>query len=127
VLAMLPVQRGGAFGGGPKCADFSKPVDDEKAERGLRYARLVAGCAPYAAMGSFAAAQKDAADEIAQHLSGYNEDLIKEMRSLDGARSDAVERQFELAAELTAQFFSAEETEFLRRRAKAAQGTQAAA
>lgn len=127
VLTMLPVQKSGAFGGGPKCADFSRAVDDEKAERGLRYARLVIGSGSYAAMGSFAATQKDAFEEIAQHLKGYNEDLIKEMRSLDGASSAAVERQFELAAELTAQFFSAQEEEFLRRRAKAAQGAQAAA
>ena len=126
VLAMLPVLKSGAFGGGPKTADFSKAVDDEKASRGLRYARLVAGCGLYAAMGSFAAAQKDAFDEASQHLRGYNEDLIREMRGPDHARRAVVERQFELAAELTALLFSPEEADFLRRRARAALGAQAA-
>lgn len=127
IAAMLPAQKSGAFGGGPKCADFSRAVDDDKAERGLRYARLVAGCAPYAAMGSFGAAQKDAFDEASQHLRGYNEDVIREMRAAEGARRTAVERQFELAASLTELLFSAEEAELLRRRARAAQGAQAAA
>lgn len=126
VLAMLPVQKSGAFGGGPKTADFSRAVDDEKAARGLRYARLVAGCAPYAAMGSFAASQKDAFDEASQHLRGYNEDLIREMRSPDAARRAVIERQFELAAELTALLFSPEEADFLRRRARAATAQAAA-
>jgi hypothetical protein len=120
VLAMLPVLRSGAFGGGPKSADFSRPVDAEKADRGLRYARLVVGSGHYAAMGSFAAAQKDACDEIAQHLRGYNEDLIREMRGADPARGAVIARQFELAAQLTAFVFSAEEADLLRRRAKAA-------
>jgi hypothetical protein len=120
IFAMLPVQKSGSYGGGPKCADLSRPVDEEKAQRGLRYARLVAGCAPYAAMGSFAAAQKDAMDAISLHLQGYNEDIIREMRAPPGERHPAVERQFELAAELTALIFSPEEADLLRRRAKAA-------
>jgi len=120
VVAVMPVQKSGSFGGGPKIADLSKPVDAEKAERGLRYARLIVGCAPYAATGSFAAAQKDALDEASQHLRAYNEDLVREMRGADPARRAVIEHQFELAAQLTALFFSAEEAELLRRRAKAA-------
>jgi hypothetical protein len=120
VFAMLPVQKSGSYGGGPKCADLSKPVDDEKAERGLRYARLVAGCASYAATGSFAATQKDAMDAISQHLQGYNEDIIREMRAPPDERHPAVERQFELAAGLTALIFSVEEAALLRRRGRAA-------
>ena len=120
IFAMLPIQKSGSYGGGPKCADLSRPVDDEKAERGLRYGKLLAGCAPYAATASFAAAQKDAMDVVGQHLQGYNEDIIKEMRASVGESLFTVERQFELAAELTALIFSAEEAEFLRRRAKAA-------
>ncbi|MBV8978093.1 MAG: hypothetical protein JO261_12785 [Alphaproteobacteria bacterium] len=120
IVAMLPVQKSGAFGGGPKIADFSKPVDNEKAERGLRYARLVVGCAPYAATGSFAAAQKDALDEASQYLQAYNEDLVREMRGADPARRRVIEHQFELAAALTDLLFSPEEGEFLRRRARAA-------
>jgi hypothetical protein len=127
IVAMLPIQKSGAFGGGPKTADFSRAADDEKADRGLRYARLIAGCAPYAAAASFAAAQKDAYDEASQHLRGYNEDLIREMRGPEDSRRAAIERQFELAAQLTALLFSPEESEFLRRRAKAATAQAAAA
>jgi hypothetical protein len=120
IFAMLPIQKSGSYGGGPKCADLSRPANDEKAERGLRYGKLLAGCAPYAAMASFAASQMDAMDSVVQHLQGYNEDIIKEMRAPPGERHPAVERQFELAAQLTALVLSVEEAEFLRRRAKAA-------
>jgi hypothetical protein len=120
IAAMLPVQKSGAFGGGPKTADFARAVDDEKADRGLRYARLVTGCAPYAAAASFAAAQKEAYDEASRHLRGYNEDLIREMRGPEDSRRPVIDRQFELAASLTALLFSPEEADFLRRRAKAA-------
>jgi len=126
VAAMLPVQKSGSYGGGPKCADLSKHVDDEKVQRGLRYGRLVAGCAPYAAAGSFAASQKDAMDAISLHVRGYNEDIIREMRAPPGERHPAVERQFELAAELTALILSAEEAELLRRRGRAATAQAAA-
>lgn len=120
IAAMLPTLKSGSYGGGPKVPDFTKPVDDEKAERGLRYAQLLTGCELYAAMGSFAAAQKDAMEQACLHLRSYNEDLIKEMRGADGARRTVAERQYGLAVELTAILFSAEEAEFLRRRGKAA-------
>ena len=120
IFAMLPIQRTGSYGGGPKCADLARPASEEKAERGLRYGKLLAGCTPYAAMGSFAASQKDAMDSVVQHLQGYNEDIIREMCAPENERHPAVERQFELAAELTALFFSVEEAELLRRRGRAA-------
>ena len=120
IFAMLPVQKSGSYGGGPKCADLTRPVDGEKAGRGLRYGELLARCEPYAAMASFGAAQKDAMDEVSQYLRSYNEDIIKEMCAPAGERHPAVERQFELAAELTAMIFSAEEADLLRRRGKAA-------
>jgi hypothetical protein len=120
IAAMLPTIKSGSYGGGPRIPDFTRPVDDEKAERGLRYATLLRGCELYAAMGSFAAAQKDAMEQACQHLRGYNEDLVKEMRSADGPRRAVAERQYGLAVELTAILFSAEEAEFLRRRGKAA-------
>jgi hypothetical protein len=126
ILAMLPILQSGSYGGGPKCADLSKPVDDEKAERGLRYGKLLAGGAMYAAMGSFAAVQRDTMDEVIQHLRGYNEDLIKEMRVPDSDVQPGVTRQFELAAELTALIFSPEEAELLRRRGRAALASRAA-
>ncbi len=42
--AALPMQKSGAFSGGPRAAEFSRPVEPEKTERGLRYAKLVMGC-----------------------------------------------------------------------------------
>jgi hypothetical protein len=120
IAAMLPTLKSGSYGGGPRIPDFAKPVDDEKAERGLRYATLLRGCELYAAMGSFAAAQKDAVNEACQQLRSYNDYLVKEMRSADGPRRAVAERQYGLAVELTAILFSAEEAEFLRRRGKAA-------
>lgn len=120
ILAMLPTLKTGSFGGGPKAADFARPVDEERAERGLRYARLLSAVAPYAAAGSFGAAHKDALDEVSKHLRGYNEDVIREIRTDDPARRAVVERQFELAVRTTALIFSQTEAEFLARRARAA-------
>jgi hypothetical protein len=120
VLAMLPIEKSGSYGGGPLCADLARPVDAERSERGLRYGKLLAGSARYAAMGSFAASHQQALDEVMTHLLGYNEDLIKEMRVPEGERQAGTEHQFELAAELTSLIFSPEEAEHLRRRARAA-------
>src|SRR6202012_295448 len=116
----------GSYGGGPKSVDLSKPVDNEKAERGLRYAKLLTGCGVYAAMGSFAASQRDTMDEVSQHLRGYKEDLVKEMRVPANEAQTGTARQFELASELTALIFSPEEAELLRRRGKAALSPRAA-
>jgi hypothetical protein len=121
VLAMLPVQKSGSYGGGPLCADFAHTVDDEKAERGQRYGKLLAGCAPYAAAGSFAAAHQAAMEEVSQHLRGYNEDLITEIHAADVSHQPAIARQLELAVELTALIFTPQEADHLRRRARAAQ------
>ncbi|MEI9995672.1 MAG: hypothetical protein WDM91_13840 [Rhizomicrobium sp.] len=121
LAAALPLQRGA----GPKYPDFSRPVDPEKQERAVRYARLVAGSRPLAAAASFAATQKKAEEEMCQALRSYNEDVVKELRTAQGPRRDVAESQFELVCALTACLFSEEEAEFLRRRGKAAQ--QAAA
>ncbi|MEI9932740.1 MAG: hypothetical protein WDM89_19955 [Rhizomicrobium sp.] len=42
ILNALPVHAIGGYGGGPKSADVLRPVLDEKAERALRYAKLLA-------------------------------------------------------------------------------------
>jgi len=55
-----------------------------------------------------------------QYLRGYNEDVVKELRTPQSPRRDVAEQQFELAVEMTALLFSVEEAELLRRRAKAA-------
>jgi hypothetical protein len=127
ILATLAVQQNGRYGGGPICADLSRPADGESAERGRHYAKLLAGCAPYAAMGTFAAAQKEAMEAVGRYLRGYSGDIIREMRAPADERHPAVERQFELAARLTVLIFGPEEAEFLLRPARAAMNAQAAA
>ena len=114
----LPLQRSGL--GGPKIPDFTRLPEPEKVERALRYARLVAGCKPFAVAGSFGASVKKADDEMGHLLRGYNEDMIRELRTPDGARRALVETQFETVVTLTRALFSVEEAEFLRRRGRAA-------
>jgi hypothetical protein len=120
IAAALPTQKSGGFGGGPRSPDFSKPVEANKAERGVRYARLIVGCRPFAAAASFGAGQKDAQDEAMQLLRSYNEDVVKELRTAQGPRREVVERQFDLAVSMTALLYSEEEAELLRRRGRAA-------
>ena len=120
LAAALPIQKSGSFGGGPKYPDFTRPVDPDKSDRALRYAKLVAGCKTLAAAASFAATQKKADEEMCQLLRSYNEDVVKELRTSDGARRAVVESQFEIVANLTAILFSEEEADLLRRRGKAA-------
>ncbi|MBU6297326.1 MAG: hypothetical protein KJS68_03690, partial [Alphaproteobacteria bacterium] len=126
IAAALPTQKSG-FTGGTRVADFSRVADPEKVERALRYAKLIDGCRRLAAAASFGAKLQDALDEATQSLRGYNEDLVKELRTAAGPRRDNVERQFELAIELTGLLFGPEDVEYLRRRGRAATSSQAAA
>ena len=77
LAAALPLGKSGSFAGGPKYPDFSRPVDAEKIERALRYARLVIGCKPFAAAASFGASVKKAEEDMCQMLRSYNEDVVK--------------------------------------------------
>jgi hypothetical protein len=125
IAGALPSQRAG-YTGGPRVPDFTRPVDPERIERALCYAKLLAGSRLYAVAGSFGAKHQDALEEARQTLRSYNEDLVKELRTAEGPRREIVERQFQLAAELTGLLFSEQEGELLRRRGKAA-STPAAA
>ena len=125
IAAALPTHKTG-FTGGPRVPDFNKPVDPERSERALRYARLLVGSRVLAAPGSFGAKHQDAMDEATQTLRRYNEDVVKEMRTAEGPRREIVEQQFQLSVELTRLLFSEEEAELMRRRGKAA-STPAAA
>jgi hypothetical protein len=127
VLAALPMHKTGSYAGGPRAPDLSRPADPEKTVRALSFARLIQGCTPIAAAGSFGASLKDACDEIALALKGYGDDIVRELRASDGDRRANAEQFFSVAVELTAIFFSPEEAEFLRRRGRAALGTSAAA
>ncbi|MDE2134284.1 MAG: hypothetical protein KGJ49_06755 [Alphaproteobacteria bacterium] len=119
IAAALPTQKSG-FTGASRVPDFSRPANPERVERALRYAKLVVDCKPLAAPGSFGAKLQDALDESTQVLRSYNEDVIKELRTAESGRREIVECQFQLAVELTAMLFSAEEADFLRRRGRAA-------
>jgi len=122
LAAALPMQRGTG-----RSADFSRPVDPEKLELGRRYARLATGCRNFAAAACFAAKNKDTLETLGAYLKRYNEDVLKELRGADPASRAVAETQFALCADLTAMLFSAEEAELLRRRGKAALGSDKAA
>ena len=119
VLAALATQKG-SFGKGARVPDVTRPVDPEKAERALNYARLVVNCRSSAASGSFASAQKDAFDKLTAELKIYNEDILRELRAADGEHRARVEQHFDVAASLTVILFSDEEAGLFRRRARAA-------
>ena len=122
----LPMQKSGGFSGGPKYPDFARTVDPDKIERAMRYTKLVVGCRKLATAASFGASAKKAEEEMCQLLRGYNEDVVKELRTAEGPRRAVVESQFELVGKLTALLFSEEEAELLRRRGKAAMAATAA-
>lgn len=120
ISAALPTQKSGSYAGGPRVPDFSKPSDPEKTDRALSYARLIAGCRKLASAASFAAALKNADEEVGVALESYNDNLVREMRSVgEDVRLNA-EQFFAIAIELTATLFSFDEGEFLRRRGRAA-------
>jgi hypothetical protein len=126
IAAALPSHKSG-FSGGPRVPDFSRFVDAERVERALRYARLLAGTRHLAVPGSFGATHTDAVEEASQVLRSYNEDMLKELRTAEGVRREIVERQYELACELTTLVIGESEAEFLRRRHKAAAVARTAA
>jgi len=127
ILAALPTHKTGSYAGGPRAPDLSRPADPEKTMRALAFARLIEGCKPIAAAGSFGASLKDAEDEIALALKCYGDDIVRELRANEGDRRANAEQYYAVAVELTALFFSPEEAEFLRRRGRAALGTNQAA
>lgn len=126
ISGALATLKQGAYAGGPRVPDISRPLDADKADRALRYAKLLNGCKPFAAAASFAASLADAQDEVTTALRAYSEDLIRELRAADGDRRRNAEQFFALTADLTALLLSVEEGEFLRRRGRAAVGAVAA-
>jgi hypothetical protein len=127
VTAAIPTLKTGAYAGGPRAPDLNRMPDPEKTHRALCYAKLVAGCRPIAAAASFGATQKDTSDLINTALKAYCEDIVKELRAAEGDKRANAEAYFNVAVELAAIMFSAEEGEFLRRRGRAALGYAAAA
>lgn len=126
IAGALPSHKAG-FTGGPRVPDFSRPVDAERTERAIRYARLLSGTKRLAARGSFGAKHRDALDAAMQLVRSYNEDLLKELRTAEDGRRAVVEQQYRLTGELTPLVFDESEAEFLHRRAKAAMSQATAA
>ena len=93
----------------------------------MRYTQLVVGSRKLATAASFGASAKKADEEMCQLLRSYNEDVVKELRASEGPRRAVVESQFDFVCALTAQLYSEEEAELLRRRGKAAQAAAVAA
>jgi hypothetical protein len=115
ISAALPMQKGtGAT------ADFSRPLDKDKKELALRYAKLVTGSRNFAAAGSFAAKQKKAAEDINAYLRRYIEDAVRELKGSEPGRRAIAESYFQLCVELAGLLFSEKEAELLQRRGKAA-------
>ncbi len=106
ILAALPVLAAGAFSGGPRMPDLSRPPDAQICARAFACARAIGG---------------DAKMQIA--LRNYSENLLRELREGE-ARANA-ERYFEIATELTSILISAGEGELLLRRGRAARGAAA--
>lgn len=127
ILGAFPTLKTGSYSGGPRIPDVSRALDPEKTARAMNYAKLVSGCKPFAPAASFGASLADVQDEVASALKIYSEDLLRELRAAEGEKRAHAEGFFALAAELTSVFLSADEAEFLRRRGRAALGTQAAA
>ena len=120
ILAAVPTHKSGAYAGGPRVPDFTHPADPEKTGRALSYAHLIAGCRSLAAAASFGGSLKNADDQIGVELEGYNDSLIRELRSAAGEMRMHADQYLAVAIELTGILFSAEEGEFLRRRGQAA-------
>jgi hypothetical protein len=126
IAAALPSHKAG-FTGGPQVPDFTRPVDPERVERAVRYAKLISGTKLLAVPGSFGAKHQDALENASHILRSYNEDLLKELRISEGERRTIVEQQYKIAGDLTALVFDESEAEFFHRRAKAAVSQSAAA
>jgi hypothetical protein len=127
MLAALPTQKTGTYAGGPRVPDITRAPDPEKCERALRYAKLIAGCKDFAASGSFASSLAEAQEETTAALRLYVDDMLRELRAAEGDKRAHAEQYFALAVELTGLLLTEQEAEFLRRRGRAALGTQAAA
>jgi hypothetical protein len=127
ITAAIPTLKAGAYAGGPRVPDLTRPYDGERGARAVNYARLLSGCKPLASAAAFGASLGAANDEVCLALKSYSEDIVRELRASEGEGRERIEQYFALTVELTDILFSAEEGEFLRRRGRAAISAQAAA
>jgi hypothetical protein len=117
ILAVLPMHRSGAYGSGPRVPVTARPLEPEKVERAVRYAKLLVGCRHLAAAASFQAACQNAFDDVLGALAAFNDGIEHEIRSTSEEVRIRAEPFHAVAVELTAILFSQQEAEHMRRRA----------
>jgi hypothetical protein len=118
ILAALPTARVGSFGKGPKPLDLARKPDPDRVSRALRYASLMTHSRPFAVAAAFSAKLSDAADETADVLRTYSEDLLRELRAGPCDTRAHMEEHWEVVLSLCALVLGEQETELLRRRSK---------
>lgn len=121
IIAALPVQKLGAFGGrGPRRPDLSRDPDASKVERALIWGKLLAGSTPYAGGGAFYSSHKTAFEEVSYYLRQYADTMVTEMRTLEFDRRPRAQSFMAHAEALSDAVLGVEETDLMRRRAAAA-------
>ena len=121
IIAALPVQKLGAFGGrGPRRPDLSRDPDVSKVERALLWGKLLAGSTPYAGGGAFYSSHKTAFEEVSQYLRQYADSMVTEFRTLDFGKRPRAQSFMAHAEALSDAVLGVEETDVMRRRAAAA-------
>lgn len=121
IIAVLPLQRIGAFAGGaPRRPDLMREVDKLKLERALKWGGLLAGSQKFATDGAFHAAHRDAFDRVAAHLRLYADAMVQELRTIDEPHRARAEDYVAAAQSLGDAVLGPAETDLFRRRVIAA-------
>lgn len=121
VVAVLPMQKLGAFAGGaPRRPDLQRDVDKLKLERALKWGELLAGSAKFATDGAFHSAHREAFDRVAAHLRAYADAMVQELRTIDEDRRTRAEEFVAAAQSLGDAVLGTDETDLFRRRVIAA-------
>ncbi len=127
INAALPVQRMGQFGPrGPRRPDLSRDCDPQKAERGMRAARITAGILPLAAAGAVAATCQAVVEEAGNTIRLYVDDIIADIRTAEGAEHARASAYAELAVRIGTALLGPADGDILARRIAAAHAADAA-
>ncbi len=118
ILAALPPYK---IGGPPKShrpIDLSRPSDPERVARAMRYAHLMVHSRPFSVAAAFSATLNDAIDETTLALRTHAEDVVRELRVVPRELRAHAEAHLAVTLNLCELVLGAEETDFLRRRAR---------
>jgi hypothetical protein len=118
ILGALPTVKVGSFAKGPKPLDLSRVPDPERVAKAMRYAHLMVHCRPFAVAAAFNAKLTEAFDQTAASLRTYGEDTLRELRAATAETRSNVDAHFAVMLQLCTLVLGAEETDFLRRRAR---------